>query len=132
NGAVEICSRFVLATQLHEQCTAYPIEMKVISQRRLQRLDELKRACGAVYLAARDRSIERHDGRRLESFEGGVEPFDLRPIRFLGGLRTRVNGSDGRLHLIRTGTAMPQRFLDQHEPFADQLLVPEPAILILE
>ena len=43
-----------------------------------------------------------------------------------------MQGSNRRLDLIGPDSAMTHRLVDQREPFGDQLLIPQRAVLVVE
>src|SRR3954464_12657678 len=97
---VERDTRFVRAAELVQPRAFRAEEMKVTLQLVAERLDHLQRGSGTAQLCYRDGAIEGDDRRGLQLFERAVQPVDLLPIGVCGARRARVNGGNGRLHLI--------------------------------
>jgi hypothetical protein len=83
---------------------------------------------GPVRHRDRDGAVQLDDGGGLEPEQLAVEGDDLRPVARV----TRMARGDRSLELVGTGLPAPEGRLDEGASLLDLVLVPEPAVLILE
>ena len=86
---------------------------------------------GTVHHCDRHGTVQRHDWRRLQTFELIVEPEDTRPVRVFEARCPTMQGGDCRLQCKRTRSAT-KRLLDQRQRFGDQLPIPAATVLLFE
>ena len=107
--------------------------MEIAATAVVQRLDHrqrrLRRRCTLATATARF-SVTTGEGCIRSS--AGVERVDPGPVGVLGPRGAGMQGGDGRLHLIGAGAAVAHRLVDQRQALADQLAVPERAVLVVQ
>ena len=67
-----------------------------------------------------------------DPFERGIELIDFQPVRILRLPGPRMQGGNGRLHLIGARLPVAHGLVDQGKPFGDHRLVPQAAVLIVQ
>ncbi len=113
-------------------CQVIPGELPGVSLRAQQGVHEREACFGSLQHRDGDRPVQLdHRGGR-EAVQFAVQRGDLAPVRGLGCPRLVVNGRDGRLELVRTGSAHPQGTLDERSPLLDLPAVPLRSILVGE
>src|SRR5215813_13124566 len=105
------------------------IVLKITASREV--INKRKRRPGAVHHGDGNRSVQRYNRRRLDTFESVVETDDLGPIRVFGARSLAMNGGNCGLKRKRT-CATTKRLLDERQRFRDLFLVPTTPVLILE
>jgi len=107
--------RFVLFLEAAEKIRSRGVVQVILLEAALvaELIDHRKAAIVAVRHRNSDRVIQRDDGSRRESGKFGVERRDLGPVGIVGTHSLAVNGGDGRLQLVRTGSALAKSALDQ-------------------
>lgn len=98
----------------------------------LEKLQHVESDLRPVNHRDRDRAIEGNHGRSIEPVELRIEAGHLGRLRVIRALGLGVYRRDRRLDLVSTGTAQPQRPLEQPLPLVDQASIPQLSILVVE